>query len=301
MDCYSILEVPETASSEEIKKSYRKLSLKWHPDRNGGNSEATEKFQKLNEAYEKIGTPENKYKYDMEKQNPFHEGGLHNLDELLTKLFFGEGISLSPGLEGLGRFPPNSGTNIHMFRGGFPMHMNQKPPPIQKDLTITMETVLNGGSIPIEIERWIIENSIKVYETQTIYVSVPKGIDNNEIITLEEKGHAVSSTCKGDVKIFIKIQNDTLFKRSGLDLIYDKKISLKESLCGFSFEMKYINNVVYTINNKSGNIIPTGYQKIIPNMGITRDDHIGSLIIVFTVEFPSNISHEKIDLLKNLL
>jgi DnaJ-class molecular chaperone len=100
------------------------------------------------------------------------------------------------------------------------------------------------------------------------------------------------------IKLFVKIQNDTEFKRSGLDLILEKTIGLKEALCGFSFELKYITGKVYTINNHSGNIISHGYRKIIPNMGFSRDNHVGNLIIIFNVTFPKNLSTEVMEQLK---
>ena len=130
---------------------------------------------------------------------------------------------------------------------------------------------------------------------------MPKGIDNNEIIVLENQGNVQGPNCKGDVKVFIKIENESGFERRGLDLIYDKKITLKESLCGFSFELKYINNKTYTINNKSGNIIPPEYMKIIPAMGLTRDDHTGNLIIHFILEFPASLTAEQIETLEKIL
>jgi DnaJ-class molecular chaperone len=68
---YDILEVPETASADEIKKAYRKLSMIHHPDKNGNSQESTEKFQKISEAYEVLGTPEKKKEYDMTHNNPF--------------------------------------------------------------------------------------------------------------------------------------------------------------------------------------------------------------------------------------
>ena len=305
---YSILEVPETSTIEDIKKSYRKLSLKWHPDRNRGNPEAEEIFKKISSAYEILGNSESKTTYDMSRKNPFAkfgQGGVGiNLDELFANLFFrGEGMTMAPGLEGLGRFPP--GANVHVFRNGIDLssafQMRQKPVPVQINLNINMEMVLNGGKVPVEIERWIIENSNKICEMQKVYVDIPKGIDNDEIIILEGQGNISGPDNKGDVKVFIKIENDTEFQRRGLDLIYNKNISLKDSLCGFSFEMKYINNVVYTINNKPGKVIPNDYQKIIPNMGLTRDSHTGNLIIVFKVEFPQVISLENIETIKSIL
>jgi curved DNA-binding protein CbpA len=87
---YEILEVNENASQEQIKKAFRKASLKKHPDR-GGNKE---EFQKINTAYQILGDPEKKRKYDMERKNPFmrNNGGFninHNRPDEIFKMFFG--------------------------------------------------------------------------------------------------------------------------------------------------------------------------------------------------------------------
>jgi DnaJ-class molecular chaperone len=313
---YDLLGISETANAEEIKKAYRKLSLKYHPDKNNGDPECVSKFQKISEAYETLGNSEKKSQYDMMQKNPFsrmssmngmHGGGMpfEHMDDLFTNIFFGGGVpfGMPGGMPGMpGMFP--GGPNIKIFRNGVPVNFAgglEKPTPIIRTIVINMDTVLNGGKIPLEIERWIIENGNKVFENQTIYVDVMKGVDNNEIIILRDQGNVINETCKGDVKIFIKIENDTLFQRKGLDLYMDKKISLKEALCGFSFDLKYINGKVYTINNQAGNVIPAAYQKVIPNMGLTRDAHVGNLIIIFHVEFPEKIPIEKIDLLNSIL
>ena len=68
-----------------------------------------------------------------------------------------------------------------------------------------MAQVLSGASIPLDIERWILENGIKIHENETIYVTVPQGIDDNEIIILRDKGNILSENVKGDVKVFVKI------------------------------------------------------------------------------------------------
>jgi DnaJ-class molecular chaperone len=319
---YHVLGVHETSTNEEIKKAYRKLSLKYHPDKNNGDPESVKMFQKISEAYEVLGDSQKKNEYDMMRNNPFarmasaggmSHGGMpfQHMDDILSNIIFGSfGGGNSPfgggmpfgAMPGGGmQFPPG-GPNIRIFRNGVPVNFgNEKPQPITKSVSINMETVLNGGKIPIEIERWILENGNQIHEKQTLYVDIVKGVDNNEIIVLKDQGNVVNDHCKGDVKIFIKIENDTHFVRKGLDLVIEKRISLKEALCGFSFDLKYINGKVYTINNHPGNVIPPEYQKVIPNMGLTRDNHVGNLIIIFHVEFPEKMSLENIELLKNIL
>jgi DnaJ-class molecular chaperone len=308
---YSILGVPENANADEIKKAYRKLSLKYHPDRNQGDIEKTKTFQKINEAYETLSDNEKKDEYDMRGKNPFMRmnsfggnGDDMDMNDLFANLFFG-GMPGMPGMPGgmfAGGFPP--GANVRVFRNGVPVNMGQgfdKPAPITKTIHINMGTVLTGGKIPLEIERWSLENGTKVFEIVTVYVDIFKGVDHNEIVVLREQGNSINDTCKGDVKVFINISNDSQFIRRGLDLIMHKEISLKEALCGFSFEIKYINGKVYTINNQTGNIIPPNYEKVIPNMGLTRENHVGNLIIIFNTKFPETLSKETIEALGKLL
>jgi DnaJ family protein A protein 2 len=111
----------------------------------------------------------------------------------------------------------------------------------------------------------------------------------------------INENVKGDIKIFVKIANETLFKRIGLDLILEKKITLKEALCGFSFEIKYINGKSYTLNNNKGNIIPPDYKKFYPNMGLTRGEHKGKMIIHFQLDFPETLTEDQINKIAEIL
>ena len=321
---YEILECPETSSIDEIKKSYRRLSMIYHPDKNKNNPDATAKFQKINEAYETLGDLDKKREYDAMKNNPFfkmtgggggggggfsHGGG--SMEDIIANLFGGIpfGHMQSFNNEHAGPFANSHfangpfTSNVRIFHNGVPVNVqgfSPKPPPIIKNIVVPIDKILTGTIIPIDIERWIINNGIKIFENETVYVTVPKGIDEGELIVLQDKGNSAREDCKGDIKVFVKIENNSEFKRSGLDLIYEKIITVKEALCGFSFELKYITGKVYTINNNSGNIISNGYKKMIPNMGFTRDSHIGNLIIIFTVNFPDKLTSETIEKLKTI-
>jgi DnaJ-class molecular chaperone len=303
---YNILGVSENATKDEIKKAYRSLQLKYHPDRNSNSQESVNMTQKINEAYETLSDDQKKQEYNMMRNNQFmrmdSRGPHTNMSEDVPlndifNMMFGGGTPFGGGM------PFGPGAKIHMFNGG-PMNFQQsmnKPIPIMKSLQINMEQVLNGASIPLEIERWILQAGSKIIEKETIYVDVPQGIDDNEMIILRDRGNIISDTCKGDIKINILIQNNTAFKRVGLDLILDKTITLKEALCGFSFELNYINGKTYTLNNNKGSIVPPEYKKIYPEMGLKRGDHKGNMIIVFHLDFPTFLTTEQIDKLNEIL
>ena len=308
-DHYKTLEVPENASQEEIKKSWRRLTLLYHPDKTGGNPEATEKFREVSEAYKALETPEKRKEYDMMRSNPFFSQqmpmnmhmnmnmGQGSIDELFGTLF---------GLNGLHGFNMNGmGPNIRVFHNGVPQpgfggqfQFAQRPAPINHVLEVPIDKILSGTTIPLEIERWILQDGNKIFEKETIYISVPKGIDDGEIITIANKGNILRDDCKGDIRVHIKMDNPTEFKRFGLDLVLEKTITVKEALTGFNFELKYITGKSYTITNNTGNIICNGYKKVIPNMGFSRDEHQGNLIIIFSVKFPEKLSPEVLAQLK---
>ena len=312
---YEILGVQETASQEDIKKAYRKLSLQYHPDRNNNSSESTIKIQSINSAYETIGDEQKRRQYDMQSKFQFAGGGgggggggmpffttSHNSDfnpadilNFVSNNFFG----------GNGGGIKIDGNGIRVGGNVFNMdNLKQrlaKPTPIIKTETITIQKAYTGYNMPIEITRWILENDVKREETETIYIPSPRGVDNNEIIILREKGNILSENNKGDIKVFIKIQNDTEFIRNGLDIILNKTISLKNALCGFVFDMTYLDGRNFKINNNVGNIIANNHHKVIQGLGMKRDEHIGNLIINFTVTFPEKLSEEQIEALQKIL
>jgi len=302
---YSRLGLKSDAKFDEIKRAYRRLSLETHPDRNGNSEESSNKFKEINEAYEVLGDEQKRKQYDMGGL-----GGLFGMDEnsanmnpedILRDLFGGGLFNGMPT-----QFETNNSQTHFFHMGGGMPNINirttmQKPTPILKHIKIPMEAAYAGCNIPLEVDRWIMHGNIKSQETEVLYVKIPPGIDENEIIILREKGNIISDANKGDVKIFVKIENKTDYTRNGLDLIYCKTITLKEALCGFEFTLKYVDGRNFQINNNEGNIITPGYRKLIPKMGMNRDDNIGNLVIDFTVIFPESLTPEQVTCIKDNL
>ena len=158
------------------------------------------------------------------------------------------------------------------------------------NLTLNYNEAYNGCNKPIIVERKIIVNNVIGHEKETIYVQIPKGIDNNEIITLVNKGNSYvnNGVSHSNVKIIILLKPHELFERNGLDILYIKSISLKDALIGFSFMLNHINNKSYNIS--CSEIVHFNYEKIINNMGFMRDSFVGNLIIKFNILFPTSLS-----------
>ena len=312
-DFFKILEVDDNASQEEIKKSYRKLSLIHHPDKNPGDTNS-EKFKAISEAYETLGDPAKRNEYNMSRRNPFMGGmppgmggmsqgmppGMGGVDDIF-KMFFGG--QMPNGVHSMdGGFPGMNG-NVRVFRNGQPVNVNalNKPTPIIKNVVIGLEQAYKGDNIPVQIERWLFEDDIRKLENETLYIPIMKGIDDKEMIILREKGNVLKNDLRGDVKIIISIQNTTEFKRDGLNLYIDKEITLKESLCGFNFIINHISGKQLRFNSESGTPMKDGLIKAIPGFGLERENNKGNLCIKFTVKYPEKISPEQINSLKEIL
>ena len=335
---YETLGVNESASQEDIKRAYRKLSLQYHPDRNNNSPESTSKFQSINTAYENIGDEDKRRQYDMQSKMAAHGVGVG------MNMPFGMGMPFAMGVPfgggggggggGMPAFFTSSNVDIdpadilnfisrNLFNpggggggggGGGPTmggpnifsmeNLKQKlakPTPILKTETISLSKAYTGYNMPLEITRWIVENDIKREETETIYLPIPAGIDNNELIILREKGNMLSEHNKGDIKVFIKIQNDSEFVRQGLDLILNKTITLKDALCGFVIDMTYLDGRVFKINNNGGNVITNNYNKVLAGLGMKRESSVGNLIVNFNVTFPERLTEEQIEALRKIL
>jgi len=312
---YDILGVSKDASEQEIKKAYRALSLEFHPDRNN-SVEATQKFQEISEAYETLSDPQKKEEYDFEQEHgsgmghmghgfPFHMnghpmGGMGmgggDIHDIFNMMFSGGGAGF-PG----GGFP-GMGPNIRIFHNGIPVI--QKPAPIQKELTITLEQAFTGiPSIQIKFDRVVVVQQMQSNEEDTITFNIPAGMADGETIVLQEKGHIIQDKVKGDLHLHIRVQPHKEFSRNGMDLIYKKTLTLKEALCGFSLEIPHLSGKMLRISHSAtSHVIKPNEKKPIPGYGMLKNgQNPGNLIIEFDISFPDKLSEEQIKGLANIL
>jgi len=310
---YETLGISKDANETEIKKAYRTLSLKYHPDRNPDPS-VQETYKAINDAYDVLSDPQTKQQYDHELQfgpgfHPMGHGGdgMADINNIFNMMFGG-------GFPGMGHMNEGfqGGPGIRIFHGGFPgagggfpEHIFQqfnKPASIIKNVEITLEQVYHGANIQVDIDRQVTRNMMRHQENIKLSVTVPQGIDDNEVMIIRGQGHSISDDICGDVKIVFSIKNDTIFRRQGQDLIYLKHLTLKESLCGFAFEIQHINGKTLNMNNLANSaIIKPNFKKVVPGLGLVKNGQTGNLIIELMVDFPDSLTKEQIDKLRDIL
>ena len=321
---YDVLGVSKDADESEIKKAFRKLSLLHHPDRNP-DEDTTGKFQEINEAFDTLSDPSKRNEYDMQLK---FGNGSNNMEQDMSdihnifNMMFGGGGGGFPGMPGMhgmhgmngmpggGGFGGIPGIRIFHSGSGGPginihtemFHSFNKPEPICKTIEITLEQSYHGCSLELKIQRVNVLNNIQSTETEVFNLNIPKGIDNDEIIVIRDKGHNINNQVKGEVRIKISIKNNTDFNRQGMDLYLNKKISLKESLCGFVFEFDHLNGKRICMNNNTGNnVIKPGSKKVINGLGMMKDDNVGNMIIEFDIKFPDTLTDEQKESLRTIL
>lgn len=284
---YEILGISIDASMEEIKKAFRKLSLKYHPDK-CNDQDSNSKFQRINEAYETL--------YDIEKRK------IYDLNQRISPKSYQENVNINNLFENLFNMNLNKQTtDANIFSSDHIVNQLQKPAPLIETIIINFEQTYFKQTIPLEIERTIVEEKGKVTEKERIYVDIEEGIDENEMIILRNKGNINHLGVQGDIKVFVKINNKTEFKRNGLNIEISKDISLKNALCGFSFTIDHINGKNYKLNNEKGKIIYPHFVKTISNLGFKRGNQTGNMCVRFNVIFPKSMDKEKIEKLNELL
>ena len=290
-DYYKILNVKKDATQDEIKKSFRSLSFKHHPDKNNGKDTH---YKHITEAYNIIGDPAKRKEYDLERNMP-------NPEDILNMFFNGMG---PPGMTHGSGFntmfnnfhPPNffkGGDRFNNFASLIPIK------PIKHTVFISLKDIFTNKEVSTIIKRTVNNNQIIREESEEIEIPIPKDIYDLDNIILKGKGN-IFNTNKGDVKIKFTIMEDDTFQLNKNDIYYYHTISLKDALCGFSFKFKYLDGKVYKINNKETIIYPN-YKKKINNLGLYSKHGHGSLIIMFNINFPLEIEQSVKDKLEELL
>jgi len=241
-DYYEILGVNKNASDEEVKRAYRKLAMKYHPDRNPNKKEAEERFKEINEAYAVLSDKEKRKQYDTFGAEGFRQRFTQedifrgfDFEEILSGVFGGRGRREFKFGRGGGGFDFGDlfgGSYAYQGTGGMP----QKGEDILYELTISLEEAVSGGEKRISYR--------KNGEVQEVSVKIPKGISAGKKLRLAGKGmEGKKGGPPGDLYLQISIREHPVFSREGDDLIVEKEISVSEAILGTSIEVPTLEGV----------------------------------------------------------
>jgi curved DNA-binding protein len=234
-DYYEILGVNKSASDEEIKRAYRKLAMKYHPDKNPNKKDAEERFKEINEAYAVLSDKEKRKQYETFGKEGFHQRFTQedifrgfDFDEILSGLFGGRGRRES-------RYGGRGGFDFgDLFTGqGTYQDMSRRPQKgedILYELSISLEEAALGGEKRISYRK-----NGKVEE---VSVRIPKGIETGKKLRLSGKGmEGRKGGPSGDLYLQISVREHPIFLREGDDLIMEKEVNFSEAALGTMIEV----------------------------------------------------------------
>lgn len=247
-DYYETLSVPKSASADEIRKAYKKLARKYHPDVKPGDKEAEKKFKELQEAYDVIGDAEKRKQYDQFGHafrvgagprgggQTFHWGpgsgpiDLGDLGNLFGGQFdfgslFGGGMRGGPQTAGRGR--PQPGADL------------------QLELEIPLQIALLGGTREVRFT--------KDRKSEQLTVKIPGGVDNGSVIRLAGQGQpGQRGGPPGDLLVTLRVQPHAYFRREGNNLLIDVPLTIAEATLGTKVEVPTLGEGPVTITIPPG-------------------------------------------------
>lgn len=271
MDYYKILGVNENASQDDIKKAYKKLAMKNHPDRGGD----TKKFQEISQAYDTLSDNQKRAQYDAQKNgfNPFgqarHHQGFQDINDIFSSFGFAGG-------------PFNFSTNSRRNR----------------DLTIRVSISLKQSYSGTQIEARF---NTPAGRPKTVIVDIPAGVQNGQTIRYPDLGDdSIPNLPKGNLNVQIIVEPDPVWSRRGNDLVYTLRINVLEAMIGCVKEVETLDGTKMPLKLRPG--IQHGAEFASGGRGF-RDvgtGRVGSLIIIIDVEIPAVNNQTLQEELKNL-
>ncbi len=285
-DYYEVLGVSKNASDDEIKKAYRKLAVKYHPDKNPGDKEAEEKFKEISEAHEVLSDKQKRARYDQFGHagvgssaagggfsgNPF-AGGNFNFNGQAFNFDFGGGGAFDDILGSLFGF----GGARRARRGA----------DYQTNVTLTFEEAIFGTTKTVSVEG------------EELKVKIPAGIDDGMSVRLRGKGGPApeGSSEKGDLYVRVRVKPHKSLTREGSIILSEQKIDMVDAALGCEIDVETVDGMI-TMKVPAGTQSGTTFKLSGHGVPFRADGDRGPHIVTVIVETPNNLSKKQKELLE---
>lgn len=300
IDYYKILELDKSASQADIKKAYRRLARKYHPDLNPNDKSAQARFQQINEAHEVLSDPEKRKKYDQYGKDWKHAEQFQNAQRQQSGQggFAGFGGGFGGGTQGSysGDFTDDTFSDFfeQMFGGGARTRGAGREPRY-KGQDLNAELQLNLRDVYTSQKQTLTING------KSIRLTIPAGVENGQ--TIKIKGHGgpgIQGGPKGDLYLTFNIINNTEFKREKENLYKTEEIDFYTAVLGGEITVDtFTGKVKLTVKPET----QPGTQVKLKGKGFPKykkEGQFGDLYITYQIKMPTNLSPREKELFEKL-
>ena len=291
---YKILGVDEKATVDEIKKRYRSLARKYHPDHNPDRPDAEERFKVIQEAYDVLSDDEKRAAYDRAKSDP-----LGGFESATGERFYRS----ADGTYIRHQRPPNAEDEFFSngdANGGFSTIFNRffgAEPPQQRKKSRRRSSLDVSTRLRLSLEQALLggKTEITLPSGETVRINIPKGVHTGFKIRLKGKGE-VGTTSTGDLYVTFEVEPHSYYRRRGNDLHITATVNPLEAILGIT------RNIMNAYGERIKLKIPTGTQQgtklRLRGQGVRKTQEEGDMYVHIEVVTPDNLSPEQLEILR---
>lgn len=289
IDYYKILEIDSKATQEEIKKAYRKLARKYHPDLQPNDKNAKQNFQKINEANEVLSDPEKRKKYDQYGKDWQHSDTFEKMRQDQQQASHSRGQAYA-GAQSAGDF---SDFFASMFGGSASAGRGRQVKFRGQDYNAELHLTLT--------DAYETKKQTLTVNNKNIRITIPAGVENGQTIKIAgHGGPGINGGPNGDLYITFSITNPTKFKRLGNDLYSTVEVDLYTAVLGGEITIDTIKGKVklkVKAETQNGSIIKLKGQgfPVYKNEG-----HFGDLYLTYSIKIPTDLTEKQKQLFSEL-